>query len=65
MAHDYAPNNDYFNKYVKNKVWDWLEIQDADIEGSVLANGLLPFIDAAGKLLVKRAISNSRKNKNV
>lgn len=25
----------------------------------------LPFIDAAGKLLVKRAISNARKNKNV
>ena len=43
MAHDYAPNNDYFNKYVKNKVWDWLEIQDTDIEGSVLANSLLPY----------------------
>lgn len=43
MAHDYAPNGDYFNKYVKNKVWDWLEIQDIDIENSVLANSLLPY----------------------
>lgn len=32
MAHDYAPNEKYFNKYMHNKIWDWLEIQDNDIE---------------------------------
>jgi hypothetical protein len=35
MAHDYAPNIDYFEKYIKNKIWDWLEIQDNDINESI------------------------------
>lgn len=31
MAHDYAPNEEYFEKYIKNKIWDWMEINDNDI----------------------------------
>ena len=32
MAHDYAPNEIYFNLYMKDKIWNWLEIQDIDIQ---------------------------------
>ena len=35
MAHDYAPNEIYFNQHIKNKIWDWLEIQDQDIEDTI------------------------------
>lgn len=43
MAHDYAPNKEYFDNYIKNIIWDWLEIQDSDIEDVVLDNHLLPY----------------------
>lgn len=43
MAHDYAPNMDYFNENIKDKIWDWLEIQDSDINNSVLDNNLYPY----------------------
>lgn len=32
LAHDYAPNEAYFNIYMYNKIWNWLEIQDTDIQ---------------------------------
>jgi len=32
MAHDYCPNKDYFNEYMKDKIWDWCEIEDKDID---------------------------------
>ena len=32
MAHDYAPNKEYFEKHIKNKIWNWHEIGDKDIE---------------------------------
>ena len=31
MAHDYAPNSDYFEQNMRNKIWNWHEIQDSDI----------------------------------
>lgn len=31
MAHDYAPDTDYFEKYMKGKIWDWNEINEYDI----------------------------------
>ena len=31
MAHDYAPNQTFFEEYIKDKVWNWMEIQDSDI----------------------------------
>lgn len=43
MAHDYAPNKQYFDTKIKNKIWDWLEIQDNDINTCVLKNNLIPF----------------------
>lgn len=43
MAHDYCPNKEYFNSIMKDKVWDWCEIEDEDIkEVSELCN-LTPF----------------------
>jgi hypothetical protein len=40
MAHDYAPNVDIFEKEYKDKIWNWHEIKDQDIEHSVSSNGL-------------------------
>jgi hypothetical protein len=43
MAHDYSPDIEYFEKYMKNKIWDWMEINDNDIEQSVSGCGLQTF----------------------
>ena len=44
MAHDYSPNNEYFESNVKNKYWNWLEIQDSDIEPSCSEHNLKPLM---------------------
>lgn len=44
MAHDYAPNVDYFEKEIKNKIWYWLEIQDSDIDSSIVDHNLIPYM---------------------
>lgn len=44
MAHDYAPNREYFENYINEKIWNWLEIQDEDIEPSCKEYNLHPFI---------------------
>lgn len=44
MAHDYAPNPIYFESKMKNIFWNWLEIQDSDIEQSCLDNNLKPLL---------------------
>jgi hypothetical protein len=43
MAHDYAPNEKYFDKYINGKIWNWLEIQDQDINESCYKYNLKPF----------------------
>lgn len=43
MAHDYAPDSEYFEKFIKNKIWDWHEIQDSDIEQIVYCCNLKLF----------------------
>jgi len=35
MAHDYAPNREVFNSEYKDKIWNWLEIEDKYIKKSV------------------------------
>jgi len=52
MAHDYAPNEIYFNENIKNKIWNWLEIQDSDINDSCVKNNLLPYMDEEFKKVV-------------
>lgn len=44
MAHDYAPNTEYFEQYMKNKIWNWHEIQDSDIIESCQKYGLVPYM---------------------
>lgn len=43
MAHDYAPNIEYFQKYLENKIWNWLEITDADIAKCADLYSLYPY----------------------
>jgi len=45
MAHDYAPNQEYFDNYINNKIWNWLEIQDKDINESCMKHNLTPFME--------------------
>ena len=45
MAHDYAPNQEYFDKYINGKIWNWLEIQDEDINESCIKHNLIPFME--------------------
>jgi len=43
MAHDYAPNKDFFNMHIKDKIWNWMEIQDSDIQDITNKYNLLPY----------------------
>jgi cephalosporin hydroxylase len=45
MAHDYAPNQEYFEEHLKDKIWNWMEIQDIHIKESVEKHNLLPFME--------------------
>lgn len=40
MAHDYCINIDYFNSNIKDKIWNWMEIQYSDIEQCATENRL-------------------------
>jgi len=44
FAHDYSKNDEYFQSHVNLKLWNWLEIQDRDIEDSVVKHNLEPFM---------------------
>lgn len=44
MAHDYSPNDEYFESNIKNKYWNWLEIQDSDIDESCAQHNLKPLM---------------------
>lgn len=47
MAHDYAPNPSFFNKYINNQIWNWHEIQDSDIDDACRRYNLAPFMQDA------------------
>lgn len=40
MAHDYARDKKYFEENIKNKYWNWFEIQESDIEECSKKNNL-------------------------
>lgn len=42
MAHDYAPDWDYFEREMRNQRWDWCEIQGHDIAPSCQLYDLVP-----------------------
>lgn len=43
MAHDYAPNEDVFRSSIEGKIWDWMEIEDKDIEIACKTYNLIPY----------------------
>jgi cephalosporin hydroxylase len=40
LAHDYAENNEVFEEKIKDKIWNWHEISNADIEEASIKNNL-------------------------
>lgn len=44
MAHDYSSTTEYFQNYINNKIWNWHEIQDSDIEECVKNYNLEPYM---------------------
>ena len=44
MAHDYAPSGEYFMNVMRNRHWNWWEIQALDILGAVMKHGLEPYM---------------------
>ena len=52
MAHDYSPNEEYFQEHIHGKIWNWLEIQDSDINDACLKNNLVPYMDDDFKQVV-------------
>jgi hypothetical protein len=45
MAHDYAPNSEYFETHMRDKIWSWHEIQDSDIQESCDKANLFPYME--------------------
>jgi hypothetical protein len=43
LAHDYSESKQVFEEKIKNKIWNWCEITDADIKESSDRNGLVLF----------------------
>ena len=48
-AHDYAPNKEIYEKQFKDKIWNWMEIQDSDIDMTDLED-LPEFNEVAWKM---------------
>lgn len=40
MAHDYAHDNNKFEKDIKNKIWNWCEIKESDVSEASVRNNL-------------------------
>jgi cephalosporin hydroxylase len=43
MAHDYSKNEDFFQKEINGKIWNWLEIQLSNISESVNSQNLVEY----------------------
>lgn len=46
LAHDYSPNNEYWENYMKDKIWNWHEIDDGQINDTCINNNLNDFMHA-------------------
>lgn len=44
MAHDYSPSEEYFQNFIFEKIWNWHEIKDSDVQESVEKYSLKPFM---------------------
>lgn len=59
MAHDYAPDFEYFHKHMKGKIWNTCSIRDEQVEAVSEEVGLEPFLQEAmlkGAWLCRRKI---------
>lgn len=43
MAHDYGPNEEYIQNVLLNRIWNWFEIRDSDIEDISTKHNLVPY----------------------
>jgi hypothetical protein len=43
LAHDYAPSREYFEREMCGRVWEWLEVTDADVAEACAAHGLAQY----------------------
>lgn len=43
LAHDYAETKEHFEKHTYKKIWNWMEISRADIDGAMIANNLVKY----------------------
>ena len=43
LAHDYSYDKITYEKEIKNKIWNWCEITEQDIEESVIENNLISY----------------------
>lgn len=41
MAHDYSESREFFDAWIKGRSWNWLEIQDSDVQATVEQSGLV------------------------
>lgn len=44
MAHDYCYDEEKFEKDIKGRFWNWMEIQNSDIKSSCVDNNLVDFL---------------------
>ena len=44
MAHDYSETWEYFNDHIKDKIWNWCEIEEKYIEETCVKNNLHPYM---------------------
>ena len=45
LAHDYSISKEIYELDIKNKIWNWCEITESDIQESVIENNLKSFED--------------------
>lgn len=68
LVHDYAPNKQVFESEYRNKIWNWMEVSDQDIDESMSKNKLIKVFEQVQKaawLCVKKSITKeARKEKN-
>ena len=44
LAHDYAPDREYWTAFMKDRIWNWFEIQDSHVEECCAAQDLGSFL---------------------
>jgi hypothetical protein len=56
FGHDYAPTREYWERNLKNKIWDWHETWDSAIEETCIKYNLLPFLETEFSMAVWKSL---------